>query len=95
MAETAPAMEALPDTPMGGFQPTQIPGMGTLLTGLRNLRLPGSALPQAPQWSSTRKHIRADLADEYKLRRAMVQRIVLGPPVALGGRASSPDLPEF
>jgi hypothetical protein len=93
--EMASAVDGLPPPPQGSVRPTQVPGTESLLVGLTNLRLPGAALPRAHQWTTVQRHVSADIQGRASLRRAMVQRLVLGPPVALGGTASSPDLPNF
>lgn len=84
-----------PDEPMQVFRPAQLRGTNSVLVGLQSLRQPGASLPKADLWTSTRKHVNADLGNRSDLRRAMVQRIILSPPLALGGKPASPDLTEY
>jgi hypothetical protein len=83
------------EMPEGLFRPTQLRGTDALLVGLSSMRLPGASLPKADLWTSTRKHVKAELNDRQDVRRAMVQRIVLSPPLALQRKAASPDAPEY
>lgn len=90
-----PAKKMAIEKPMTVFRPTQIRGTEAALVALRSMRQPGASLPRAHTWAASEKHVPADLKERADLHRAMVQRIVLGPPVALHGKASSPDLPEY